>query len=121
MQAGLERDKFEELSSSVYTVQDEIKRQVMSALQEKADLRVDQMSSPLIIGDRSNGHTCVVYHPKSLNSRVTSAVRSPKGQGLRFVRFSIVAAIGSTRTTKSQSLIWQRDPALRFLICLLVC
>jgi hypothetical protein len=41
MQAGLERDKFEKLSSSVYTVQDEIKRQVMSALQEKAYLRVD--------------------------------------------------------------------------------
>jgi hypothetical protein len=41
MQAGLKRDKYEKLSSSVYTIQEEIKRQVMNALQAKAYLRAD--------------------------------------------------------------------------------
>jgi hypothetical protein len=39
MQAGLKRDKYEELSSSVYEIMEAMKRQVMNALNEKAYLR----------------------------------------------------------------------------------
>jgi len=39
MQAGLKRDKYDTLSSAVFTVMEEMKRQVMGALQEKAYLR----------------------------------------------------------------------------------
>jgi hypothetical protein len=40
MQAGLKRDKYDALSSAVFTVMEEMKRQVMNALQMRAYLRV---------------------------------------------------------------------------------